>query len=94
MIAEELGSNLERGRLQRFLREAQVVAALRSPHVVQVLDYCVDGDTPHIVMERLEGESLADRLTRVGLLNLRGAARVVQQVSRALACARSGHRAS
>src|ERR1043166_3352979 len=40
----------------RFLREAQAAAALRSPHVVQILDYGVDGETPFIVMELLEGE--------------------------------------
>src|SRR3970282_1859913 len=42
----------------RFLREAQAAAALRSPHVVQVLDHGVDQGVPFIVMELLEGESL------------------------------------
>src|SRR5262245_66158784 len=44
--------------LQRFLAEARVAAALRSPHVVQILDYGVDEQTPHFAMELLEGESL------------------------------------
>src|SRR6187402_172530 len=48
--------------LARFMREAQAAAALRSPHVVQILDHGVDAGVPFIVMEALEGESLADRL--------------------------------
>ena len=45
--------------LARFMREAQSAAALRSPHVVQIFDYGVDGDTAFIAMELLTGESLA-----------------------------------
>ncbi len=50
----------------RFLREAQAAAALRSPHVVQIIDYGVDGRWPFIVMELLEGETLAQRIKRSG----------------------------
>src|SRR5688500_6884528 len=46
----------------RFAREAKAAASLRSPHVVQVIDYDASGDTPYIVMELLEGEDLAARL--------------------------------
>jgi serine/threonine-protein kinase len=68
----------------RFLLEAQSAAALRSPHVVQILDYGVHDDTPFMVMELLEGESLAQRLARVGVLSVEETARVVVQVARAL----------
>jgi serine/threonine protein kinase len=70
--------------LHRFLREARTAAALRSPHVVQILDYGVDGDNPYIVMELLEGESLAERLNRQACLGARETARVIQHISRAL----------
>jgi eukaryotic-like serine/threonine-protein kinase len=70
--------------LGRFLREAQSAAALRSPHVVQVLDHGVDNGTPYIAMELLEGESLADRLTRVGRLEPRELARIMTHVARAM----------
>jgi eukaryotic-like serine/threonine-protein kinase len=53
---------------QRFLREARTAASLRSPHVVQILDYGVQDGTPFIAMELLEGESLASRLAREGRL--------------------------
>jgi eukaryotic-like serine/threonine-protein kinase len=70
--------------VQRFLREARTAAALRSPHVVQILDYGVDGDTPYIAMELLDGESLAERLTRAGRLSTRETARMIQHVARAI----------
>jgi serine/threonine-protein kinase len=73
--------------LARFNREAQAAAALRSPHVVQVLDHGVDPatDTPFIAMELMEGESLAHRLARLGRLYPQDVARIVTHVARALA---------
>jgi serine/threonine-protein kinase len=80
----EPGTTEDPDALQRFLREARTAAALRSPHVVQILDYGVDGDTPYIAMELLEGESLAERLARLGRLTPLQTARVVQHVARAI----------
>jgi serine/threonine-protein kinase len=71
--------------LQRFLGEARAAAALRSPHVVQILDHGVDEGTPYIVMEQLDGETLAERLARSGKLSLAATSHIVTQVSRALA---------
>lgn len=69
---------------ERFVREARAAAKLRSPHVVQILDYGVDGDVPFIVMEMLRGESLADRLDRLGRLSFEDTARIMSEVARAL----------
>ncbi|HEY2368917.1 MAG TPA: serine/threonine-protein kinase, partial [Polyangiaceae bacterium] len=69
---------------QRFLREAQSAARLRSPHVVQIIEHGVDGDVPFIAMELLDGESLATRLARVHTLTLAQTARVVTHVARAI----------
>jgi serine/threonine protein kinase len=69
----------------RFLREARAAGALRSNHVVQVYDYGVDEGIPFLVMELLEGESLAARLERKGRLTLAELQPVVRQVGRALA---------
>ena len=44
---------------ERFEREARVVAALRHPNIVQVLDFEVVDGHPYIVMEYLRGPSLA-----------------------------------
>ncbi len=67
----------------RFKREAQAAAAIRSPHVVQILDHGVHGQVPFIVMELLEGESLAQRLDR-GALSLAETTRILVQVGRAI----------
>ena len=48
----------------RFIREAKAAALLRSSHVVQILDQGTHDQTVYIVMERLEGESLSERLQR------------------------------
>ena len=52
--------------VQRFLREAEVLAAMRHPHIVDVLDFGVDATHgPWIAMRLLDGESLRARLRRV-----------------------------
>ncbi len=52
--------------LQRFHREAQAAAALRSPNVVQIFDHGVDRGRAFIAMEMLEGETLSERISRLG----------------------------
>src|SRR6476661_524656 len=82
LIEPQIANNPE--ALARFMREARAAAALRSPHVVQILDHGVDGDTPFIAMELLEGESLADRLRRLGALPPAVTARILTHVARAM----------
>ena len=71
--------------LARFQREAQSAAELRSTHIVQIIDYGIDGNSPFIAMELLEGESLAARLARLGNLAPSEMIRILSQVARALA---------
>jgi serine/threonine protein kinase len=49
---------------KRFSREARLAAKLDHPNVVQVFDVGEEGERPYIVMERVEGGTLADRLGR------------------------------
>src|SRR3954471_8731916 len=49
---------------QRFEREARSISALSHPHICALYDVGQDGGTYYLVMEFLEGESLADRLAR------------------------------
>ena len=71
--------------LRRFKREAAVAAKIRNPHAVQVFDHgAMTDDTPYIVMELLDGESLAQRLSRDGHLSLRETALVVSQTAQVL----------
>ena len=70
--------------LARFKREAQAAASLRGTNVVQILDYGVDEETPYIVMEKLTGEDLGDRLERLGRLDAREVAQVLTQAGKAV----------
>jgi eukaryotic-like serine/threonine-protein kinase len=71
--------------LERFLREAQSAAALRSTHVVQVFDYGVHDGMPFIAMELLHGQSLGSRLSQLGWLHPRELAWIFTHISRAIA---------
>ncbi|HEY8207385.1 MAG TPA: ATP-binding protein [Myxococcaceae bacterium] len=70
-----------------FEQEAKAIAQIRSPHVVQLHDYGVDGDTPYIVMELLAGEDLAARLRRHGWLTPAAAALLLNQAAKGLSAA-------
>jgi CHASE2 domain-containing sensor protein len=75
------------GFFLRFQREAQALARLSHPAIVQVSDFGVDpqgSGTPYLVMELLEGETLADRLARAPL-SLDETAGVLQEVAGAMA---------
>src|SRR5881396_2903404 len=72
--------------VERFRREARAAAGLSHPNVAGVYDYGEDGGVPFIVMELIQGETLADRL-RDGRLPPAEAARVAAQVALALQCA-------
>ena len=65
----------------RFLAEAESIAAIRHPNVVQVFDYGESGGRPFLVMEYLPGGSLNDRLRQVGRMAPDQAAELVQQLA-------------
>ena len=54
---------------QRFVREARLAGEFQHPNVVQVYDLGESDGSFYMVMEWLEGESLAARLERVGRLS-------------------------
>ncbi len=69
----------------RFRCEATAAAKINSPHVVRVFDHGEMNDgSPFIVMELLEGESLADRLARAGPLRPRDVEELVVQLCKVL----------
>ncbi|MCA9609568.1 MAG: serine/threonine protein kinase [Myxococcales bacterium] len=78
----------ETRHIERFRREAMATARLGHPNVVQVSDFLhPPGELPFLVMELLEGESLASRLGRGGALAPTRAVSVARQVLAALECA-------
>lgn len=58
------------------LREARAVARVKHPHVVVVHDVVVDDGLPYIVMELVDGGSLAERIARRGPVGVAEAARI------------------
>src|SRR5215470_17746984 len=73
-------------RVARFQREAQVLAALNHPNIAQI--YGLEDSTAHtcIVMELVEGETLADRLRR-GAIPVEEAFQIARQICEALEAA-------
>ena len=71
----------------RFEREAKAAAKLKSAHIVQIMDYGVEDDTLHIVMELLSGEDLATRLHRFGRLPVAAVAAILGQACEGIALA-------
>src|SRR5438477_3216637 len=51
-------------RLARFEREAKTLATLNHPHIAQIYGLERSTGTPALVMELVEGETLADRIAR------------------------------
>ncbi len=73
--------------VERFRREAQAAARLNHPNIVNVYDTGVDGDTNYIVMEYVEGRTLAEYLSGGGKLSAVKAAEIAEHVAEALAAA-------
>jgi len=70
--------------MQAFLKEAQTIAQLRHPHIVQVLDFGVDRDIPYLVMDFATGGTLRQRHPLGSQLPLTTILPYIKQVSEAL----------
>ena len=68
----------------RLGTEGRVAASLSHPGIVAVYDVEPEGETPALVMELINGESLNVRLAREGALPARDAAKVAAEVAEAL----------
>jgi serine/threonine protein kinase/Tol biopolymer transport system component len=68
---------------ERFDREARAVAALNHPHICALYDIGEDAGTAFLVMEYLEGDTLADRLAK-GALPIDQALKYAIQIAEAL----------
>jgi serine/threonine protein kinase len=76
------------GIIDRFIREARIIARLEHSHILEVYDQgkqLVEGQTlVYLVTQLASGGTLADRLTAKGMLTLYEAERILDQVCSAL----------
>jgi serine/threonine-protein kinase len=84
VLPEALASDPE--RLARFEREAKTLAALNHPNIAQIYGLERSGTTPALVMELVEGETLADRIAR-GPIPLDETLPIAKQIAEALEAA-------
>src|SRR4030088_2996631 len=85
LLNREVASDSD--QLERFRREARAVAQLSHPHVVGVIDAGEDEGAPYIVFEYVEGETLKDRIRRLGMLPVPEAVAYAVEIGRALSAA-------
>jgi tRNA A-37 threonylcarbamoyl transferase component Bud32 len=85
LMHREIASDSD--QLERFRREARAVAQLNHPHIVTVIDAGEDDNTPYIVFEYVEGETLKDRIRRYGRLPIQESIAYAIEIARALGVA-------
>src|SRR5262245_36293486 len=73
-------------RLGRFQREAEVLAALNHPNIAAIYDLQEVGDMRFLVLELVEGETLAERIAR-GPLQIGDALHIAHSICEALEAA-------
>lgn len=83
------GEAFQYPRLQkRFLKEAQITSSLSHPNIITVYDFGINVDgQPYIVMDHIDGPTLAQLLERGGPIREREAIGLFSQVASALAFA-------
>lgn len=81
------GGHADPASIARFVTEAEAVAAIRHPNVIQVFDSGEADGHPYMAMEYLEGGSLAQVLLKSGKLSPRLAVELVMKVARGVQAA-------
>ena len=71
----------EKVSFARFRREAQILAALQHPNIVQAHDFDEERGIPYIVMEFIEGINLRDYVEKLGTLRWQEAAHFLAQTA-------------
>src|SRR5215218_4202349 len=85
LMHREIASDSD--QLERFRREARSVAQLSHPHIVGVIDAGEEDGRPYIVLEYVEGETLKERIRRMGRLPIDEAIAYAIEIARALGAA-------
>lgn len=70
--------------LNKFIKEAQTIAALEHPNIIHIHDIFKENDTAYYVMDYIEGESLAEMVKHRGPLPEEEAVAYIRSVADAL----------
>jgi Tol biopolymer transport system component len=79
-------SETDPDRVRRFIAEARAASALNHPNIVIVFDAAVEGDTPFIVSELIDGKTLREEIAR-GPVPIKRALDLATQIADGLATA-------
>ncbi len=85
VLPEDFATDPE--RLARFEREAKLLASLNHANIAAIYGLEDEGDQRFIVMEVVEGETLAERITRSGRIEVDEALDIARQIAEALEAA-------
>src|SRR5215475_1080327 len=84
ILSDEFSRNSD--RVSRFQREAEVLASLNHPNIAAIYDLAAQAQSPFLVLELVDGETLADRITR-GPIPVEEALNIAKQIAEALEAA-------
>src|SRR5215510_11869647 len=84
ILPDEFGRDLD--RVARFQREAEVLASLNHPNIAAIYDLQEDNGSRYLVLELIEGETLAERIRR-GPIPIDEALNIARCISEALEAA-------
>lgn len=87
VVIKQLKKDLDAEARTRFQREAKVCANLHHKNIVEIYDYFREGGEHYLVMEYIEGLSLADIIEKEAPLHPMLAAAIAREVCQALVCA-------
>lgn len=87
VVIKQMMKNLNSEAQARFRREAKLCANLHHKNIVEIYDYFREGGEHYLVMEFIDGFSLADVIEKQAPLNPVIAASIAREVCKALICA-------
>lgn len=70
--------------IKRFEQEFRAASRLENEHLVRALDFGYENNTPYLVMEYVEGETLGQRIERQGRLSEKDAIKIIAQIAKGL----------
>ncbi|HEY4492382.1 MAG TPA: protein kinase, partial [Acidobacteriota bacterium] len=73
--------------VERFQREAKAAATMSHPNIIDIYDVGQSGDIYYFVMKFIDGETLSERMHRLGKISPAEAIHIIRQVADALAYA-------